>query len=60
VQALLLYSIAVYWSNEIERALELLDNAICNALDLGMHLCEFAILNGNGDPVLEECWRRTW
>jgi hypothetical protein len=60
VQALLLYSIAVYWNNEIERGLELLDNAVCMALDLEMHLCEFSILHGNGDPVLEECWRRTW
>jgi|SRR6266498_3840892 len=30
------------------------------ALDIGMHLREFAILHGNGDQVLEECWRRTW
>jgi len=60
VQALLLYSIAVYWNNEIERSLELLDRAICMALDLGMHHREFALVHGEGDPVLEECWRRTW
>lgn len=30
------------------------------ALDLGMHHREFAIDHGNGDPVLEESWRRTW
>ena len=60
VQALLLYSVAVYWNNETERALVLLDNAIRTALGLGMHLREFATLQGNGDPVLEECWRRTW
>ena len=60
VQALLLYSIAVYWNNETDRALVLHDNAIRTALGLGMHLREFANLRGNGDPVLEECWRRTW
>ncbi len=38
VQALLLYSIAVYWSNEIERSLELLDNAIYLALELRMDM----------------------
>lgn len=60
IQALMLYSIAVYWCNEPERGRKLLDEAICGALDLGMHTAKFAIENGQGDPVLEESWRRTW
>ncbi|KAL4995356.1 hypothetical protein BDV10DRAFT_134486 [Aspergillus recurvatus] len=60
VQAVLLLSIAVYWANEPERALGLLDRAIAMALELGMQRQDYAYANGNSDPVLEECWRRTW
>ena len=60
VQALLLYSIAVYWSNEQEKGRELLDGAIESAFSIGMHYKDFAVQNGYGDPLLEESWRRTW
>ncbi|ORY10670.1 hypothetical protein BCR34DRAFT_485278 [Clohesyomyces aquaticus] len=60
VQALELYAVAVYWNNQTERALELLHEAIRGALGLGMHRTEWAVEHGEGDPVLEECWRRTW
>jgi hypothetical protein len=60
VQALTLYCIAVYWSNEPERGRELLDEAIQIAVSLGMHQAGFASQYGQGDPVLEESWRRTW
>ncbi|KAL4912978.1 hypothetical protein BDW62DRAFT_215902 [Aspergillus aurantiobrunneus] len=60
VQAVLLLSIAIYWGNEPEKALTLLDKAIAMALGLGMHMQAFAYVNGNSDPLLEECWRRTW
>lgn len=60
VQALLLYSIAVYWCNETESGLELLDEAIRLAVALGMNKREFAQSSGEGMPVLEESWRRTW
>lgn len=60
VQALILYSIAVYWCNEIDRGLILLDEAISMAVNLGMNLRSFAADYGCGDPVLEESWRRTW
>lgn len=60
VQALILYSIAVYWCNEIDRGLKLLDEAISMAVKLGMNLRGFATEYGCGDPVLEESWRRTW
>jgi hypothetical protein len=60
VQALVLYSIAVYWCDEIERARGLLDEAIRKAIALGMNYQAFASKNSNGDPVLAESWRRTW
>lgn len=60
VQALILYATAVYWSNEIETARNLLDLASTNALALGMHLQFFATDYAYGDPVLAESWRRTW
>lgn len=60
VQALVLYSIAVYWCNEPERGRTLLDECINGAFILGLHQKDFAVQNGNGDPVLEESWRRTW
>jgi hypothetical protein len=30
------------------------------ALEIKMNSKEFATENGEGNPVLEECWRRTW
>ncbi|KAH7402871.1 hypothetical protein BKA66DRAFT_449670 [Pyrenochaeta sp. MPI-SDFR-AT-0127] len=60
LQALLLYAIAVYWCHERERGRELLDDVIRGALNLGMQRVEFAAQYGQGDPVLEESWRRTW
>lgn len=60
VQAVLLFSIAIYWANEPEKSMTLLDRAIAMALQLGMQSREFAHSNGENDPLLEECWRRTW
>ncbi|CAI7617268.1 unnamed protein product [Penicillium glandicola] len=60
IQALLLYSIAVYWCNETENGVELLDDAIRKAVDLGMNKKEFAKNYGEANSVLEESWRRTW
>ncbi|KAL4900137.1 hypothetical protein BDW74DRAFT_104479 [Aspergillus multicolor] len=60
VQAALLLSIATYWANEPDKALSLLDKTIAMALELGMQLQEFAYASGNNEPLLEECWRRTW
>ncbi|KAI1838083.1 transcriptional regulator family: Fungal Specific TF [Penicillium roqueforti] len=60
VQALLLYSIAVYWCNETESGVELLDEAIRMAVALGMNKSEFARNHAEADSVLEESWRRTW
>jgi hypothetical protein len=60
VQALVLYSTAVYWCNDIQRAQELLDTATSKALALGMNTQRFATDYSGGDPVLAESWRRTW
>ncbi|KAF9735063.1 hypothetical protein PMIN06_000838 [Paraphaeosphaeria minitans] len=60
IQALMLYSIAVYWCNGPGRGREMLDECIEGSFTLGMHQKDFAVRNGNGDPVLEESWRRTW
>ncbi|KAL2811988.1 hypothetical protein BJX63DRAFT_264702 [Aspergillus granulosus] len=60
IQALLLYSIAVYWGDEIQRALDLVDEVIGNAVKIGMNQAGFDTTHGEGDPILEESWRRTW
>lgn len=60
VQAILLYSIAIYWCNEPDQGVQLLDEAIRIAVELGIHRKEYAGQNGFQDRVLEECWRRTW
>ena len=60
IQALTLYSIAVYWCNEAERGRALLDEAIFASVDIGMHTAEFARENSQGDAILEESWKRTW
>lgn len=60
VQALVLYSIAVYWCDEIDRARDLLDEAIRKATGIGMNFRAFATRHSGGDPVLSESWRRTW
>jgi len=60
VQAVLLYSIAVYWCNETEHGVELLNEVIHMAVTLGMNKKEFAQSYGEDNSVLEESWRRTW
>jgi hypothetical protein len=60
VQAVLLFSISVYWCDEITQGLKFLDEAIRMALELGMNQKSFSAQYGQKDPVLEESWRRTW
>jgi Fungal specific transcription factor domain len=60
VQTLLLLAICLDGDTEQEKALEMLGQAQDLALELGMHQREFAITHGEGSPVLEESWRRTW
>lgn len=60
VQALLILAVGVHCCTDFQLARETLDRGIDIALEIGMHQQSFAITNGNGDPVLEESWRRTW
>lgn len=60
VQAVLLYSIAIYWRHERHEGTALLGESVIMAIRLGMHHKSFAILHGQGDATLEESWRRTW
>ncbi|KAF2751545.1 hypothetical protein M011DRAFT_394715 [Sporormia fimetaria CBS 119925] len=60
LQALLLYAIGLHAHNKVPRAAQVFGIAQSLTLELGLHRREFALLHGNGDRVLEECWRRTW
>lgn len=60
VQAFLLLAIATHSNDDFVYARELLDKAVQLALAIGMNNQSFAGDNGEGDPVMEESWRRTW
>jgi hypothetical protein len=60
VQCRLLYSIPLYWQGDKAGALAQMDLAIALARELSMFRRGFAAQHGDGDAVLEECWRRTW
>jgi len=60
VQALLLLAIGLHIENDDEDSASVLSSAVALALDLGMHYRDFAAMNGEGNPLLEESWRRTW
>ncbi|CAI4218841.1 unnamed protein product [Parascedosporium putredinis] len=59
-QARLLLSIGLFWYGEKADARMAMEAAKQLAFDLGLFRREFAPQHGRGDPVLEECWRRTW
>jgi hypothetical protein len=60
VQAMLLLAIGLDGNSELKRASEVLAQAQDIALEIGMQLRDFAVLNGEGSLIMEECWRRTW
>lgn len=60
VQANMLVAIGLDGNAERKRALAFLTQAGDIALEIGMHRREFPSLNGQGLPVREESWRRTW
>ncbi|POR30976.1 Uncharacterized protein TPAR_08822 [Tolypocladium paradoxum] len=60
VQSLLLFALALEWSGDMERASTALERAKCIALTIGIHRQSFATEHGQGYPILEESWRRTW
>ncbi|KAK2608181.1 hypothetical protein N8I77_006805 [Diaporthe amygdali] len=60
VQCRLLYSVVLFWHSYKTEANCQMKSAVKLALDLEMYRQEFASDHGAGDPVLAECWRRTW
>lgn len=60
VQAKLLLAIVIHCSNDFDQARDVIDRAIGVALDIGMQSRNYAIINGDGNRVMEENWRRTW
>lgn len=60
VQAVMLFAIAQHHQDMRPESRKTLDLAILIALELDMHKRDFARLWGEGNPVLEESWRRTW
>ncbi|PWY88819.1 hypothetical protein BO94DRAFT_556214 [Aspergillus sclerotioniger CBS 115572] len=60
VQCRLLYSIVLFWYDYKADAKSQIDAAIHLAIELQMFRQEFAAEHGASDPVVKECWRRTW
>ncbi|CRK40792.1 hypothetical protein HYQ45_018228 [Verticillium longisporum] len=60
VQARLLLSIAKFWYGSVSGGRQQMSEALQCALDMGLDQRAFATAHGQGDPVLEESWRRTW
>lgn len=60
MQALLLFAIAEHNQDLKREAQQSLTRATALAMELGMNRRDFARQHGEGDPVLEESWRRTY
>ena len=60
VQALLLFAIGLHMSDQEQESAEVMKDVAQLACDLGMNRNDYAIRYGHGQPMLEECWRRTW
>ncbi|KAJ5370335.1 uncharacterized protein N7496_006427 [Penicillium cataractarum] len=60
VQCRLLYSMALFWYDYKAEAKAEIDHATHSATDMQMFLRDFSTKHGGDDPVLQECWRRTW
>lgn len=60
VQARLLFSMVLFWHGFMSEAKREMDMAAQGALEIGMFRREFAADHADGDPVLQESWRRTW
>ncbi|KAM3555556.1 hypothetical protein MY1884_005541 [Beauveria asiatica] len=60
VQCHLLYSAALFWQDEESKSQTEMGKAVEIALQLKMFEREFASTHSDEDPILAECWRRTW
>ncbi|KAH6653866.1 N-terminal binuclear Zn cluster-containing/DNA binding domain-containing protein [Truncatella angustata] len=60
IQAMLILLVALDGSCQQERARELLGDIERIAIEIGLFQRSYATNNGQGNPMLEESWRRTW
>lgn len=60
VQTLLLLAIGLDGDCQQDRARQMLAVLERTALEINIHMREYATLHGRGNPVVEESWRRTW
>lgn len=60
VQALLLLTLGLDGSCQQDKARVILADVESLAVAIALNMRPFAAVNGQGDPVLEESWRRTW
>lgn len=60
VQALMLFSLAQFHCDLRDQARKKMNLAVAVALELHMNQKVFAYAYGEANPVLEECWRRTY
>ncbi|KAI9930586.1 hypothetical protein ASPWEDRAFT_107394 [Aspergillus wentii DTO 134E9] len=60
VQALILLAVVLHSRNERAEAGECLALAVDLSFELGLHRADFAIAMSDGDPIRQECLRRTW
>ncbi|ETS86023.1 hypothetical protein PFICI_04048 [Pestalotiopsis fici W106-1] len=60
VQAMLIVLVGLDGSCQQERARDILSDAERIAIEIGLFQRSFAAIHGQGIPVIEESWRRTW
>lgn len=60
IQALLLLVVTLDGSCEQEKARGFLADCERIAIEIALNSRDFAVLHGQGNPILEESWRRTW
>jgi hypothetical protein len=60
VQAMVLLIVGLDGSCQNDKAREILNDVERLALEIDLNTRPFATLHGQGIPVLEESWRRTW
>ncbi|KAM3490215.1 hypothetical protein MY3957_006516 [Beauveria namnaoensis] len=60
VQCHLLYSAALFWQDQKSKSQSEMGKAVEIALQLNMFERDFALTHSDQNPVLAECWRRTW
>ncbi|KAM3515972.1 hypothetical protein MY11210_000512 [Beauveria gryllotalpidicola] len=60
VQCHLLYSAALFWQDQKAKSQSEMGKAVEIALQLKMFERDFASAHSDQNPILAECWRRTW